>query len=230
MTGLPARVLEARDVVSRSGQTPALRGATVAVDRGEILAVMGPSGSGKSTLLHCLAGILVPDSGEVVVRRHAHRHDGRDGAQHAAARPVRVRLPVRPAGPGADRRGERRAAAAARRRSPGSGARRGPAHGSHGWISTGSSDAAPASCPAARPNGWRWPVVSSPARGCCSPTSRPGALDSLTGEQVMDLLVGRRPRAGHDRRPGHPRASRRRLRRPRDHRPRRPGHRHCPGR
>src|SRR4051812_16757455 len=26
---------------------------------------MGPSGSGKSTLLHCLAGILVPDSGEV---------------------------------------------------------------------------------------------------------------------------------------------------------------------
>ncbi len=26
---------------------------------------MGPSGSGKSTLLHCLAGILVPDAGEV---------------------------------------------------------------------------------------------------------------------------------------------------------------------
>ena len=26
---------------------------------------MGPSGSGKSTLLHCLAGILVPDEGEV---------------------------------------------------------------------------------------------------------------------------------------------------------------------
>ncbi len=33
---------------------------------GEILAVMGPSGSGKSTLLHCLAGILVPDSGQVL--------------------------------------------------------------------------------------------------------------------------------------------------------------------
>ena len=34
---------------------------------GEILAMMGPSGSGKSTLLHCLAGILVPDSGEIHV-------------------------------------------------------------------------------------------------------------------------------------------------------------------
>jgi putative ABC transport system ATP-binding protein len=57
--------VEARDVRFSFGSTPALRGATVAVAPGEILAVMGPSGSGKSTLLHCLAGILVPDGGEV---------------------------------------------------------------------------------------------------------------------------------------------------------------------
>ncbi|GAB4106977.1 ABC transporter ATP-binding protein [Micromonospora taraxaci] len=59
-------VIEARTVEFSFGQTPALRGASVAVEAGEILAVMGPSGSGKSTLLHCLAGILVPDAGEIL--------------------------------------------------------------------------------------------------------------------------------------------------------------------
>jgi putative ABC transport system ATP-binding protein len=58
-------LIEGREVELRFGPTPALRGASVAVRSGEILAVMGPSGSGKSTLLHCLAGILVPDAGEI---------------------------------------------------------------------------------------------------------------------------------------------------------------------
>ena len=58
-------IIEARDVVLSFGETPALRGASLAAERGEILAIMGPSGSGKTTLLHCLAGILVPASGEI---------------------------------------------------------------------------------------------------------------------------------------------------------------------
>src|SRR6266550_6056988 len=58
-------VIEARDLHLSFGSTPALRGASLGVRPGEIVAVMGPSGSGKSTLLHCLAGILVPDEGEV---------------------------------------------------------------------------------------------------------------------------------------------------------------------
>jgi putative ABC transport system ATP-binding protein len=63
--GTRGTLIEARDITKSFGQTPALRGASVAVAQGEILAVMGPSGSGKSTLLHCLAGIFPPDSGEV---------------------------------------------------------------------------------------------------------------------------------------------------------------------
>jgi len=60
-----AKLIEARDLFLSFGETPALRGATLGVRPGEVVAVMGPSGSGKSTLLHCLAGILVPDAGEV---------------------------------------------------------------------------------------------------------------------------------------------------------------------
>jgi ABC-type multidrug transport system ATPase subunit len=54
------KIIEARNLAKSFGETPALRGASLRVSPGEIVAVMGPSGSGKSTLLHCLAGILVP--------------------------------------------------------------------------------------------------------------------------------------------------------------------------
>jgi putative ABC transport system ATP-binding protein len=63
--GAGGSLIEARDLELSFGATPALRGASLAADAGEMLAVMGPSGSGKSTLLHCLAGILRPSAGEV---------------------------------------------------------------------------------------------------------------------------------------------------------------------
>ncbi|MFJ9039330.1 ABC transporter ATP-binding protein [Streptomyces sp. NPDC102406] len=64
-------LLTARDLHKAYGPTPALDGAAFTIHPGEIVAVMGPSGSGKSTLLHCLAGIVTPDSGTIT-------YDGRD--------------------------------------------------------------------------------------------------------------------------------------------------------
>jgi putative ABC transport system ATP-binding protein len=88
MTGgspvIGGHLVEARDVHLSFGPTQALRGATLSADAGEIVAVMGPSGSGKSTLLHCLAGILVPDAGEV--RFDEDRIDTLDEGRRSALR------------------------------------------------------------------------------------------------------------------------------------------------
>jgi putative ABC transport system ATP-binding protein len=58
-------LLIAEDLHKSYGQTTALAGADLAVHAGEIVSLMGPSGSGKSTLLHCAAGLTVPDTGRV---------------------------------------------------------------------------------------------------------------------------------------------------------------------
>ncbi len=64
-------VVEGRELTKVYGagdaEVRALDGVSVAFPRGQFTAVMGPSGSGKSTMMHCLAGLDVPTSGDVLI-------------------------------------------------------------------------------------------------------------------------------------------------------------------
>ena len=62
-----SQILVGDDLHKSFGLTQALRGASIVLDEGEIVAVMGPSGSGKSTLMNLLGCLDTPTSGSVVI-------------------------------------------------------------------------------------------------------------------------------------------------------------------
>ncbi|QYO66590.1 ABC transporter ATP-binding protein [Leptolyngbya sp. 7M] len=83
-----AAILQTEDLTKsyRIGKidVPALRGVSLAVERGEFVAIMGPSGCGKSTLLHLLGGLLSPTSGSIVI-------DGEDISKLSDAKRTEIR-------------------------------------------------------------------------------------------------------------------------------------------
>ncbi len=59
--------LELKDITKRFPGVLANDGISIAVDRGEVLGLLGENGAGKSTLMNILAGLYRPDSGEVLI-------------------------------------------------------------------------------------------------------------------------------------------------------------------
>ena len=74
------------DIQKSFGGTKALKGVSLTVNRGEIVALLGENGAGKSTLIKVLGGIHSPDSGEVRVDGKRYTHvSGKASTRQAVA-------------------------------------------------------------------------------------------------------------------------------------------------
>ncbi|MCP4703709.1 MAG: amino acid ABC transporter ATP-binding protein [candidate division Zixibacteria bacterium] len=60
-------IIQVKDLVCKFGDTHALDGITLDIEKGEVVVIIGPSGSGKSTLLRCLNAIELQETGEVII-------------------------------------------------------------------------------------------------------------------------------------------------------------------
>jgi ABC-type polar amino acid transport system ATPase subunit len=69
--------IELKGVSKRFGDVAALEAIDLAVDKGEVVVLIGPSGSGKSTLLRCVNALEAPDAGEVLLAGEPVRADAK---------------------------------------------------------------------------------------------------------------------------------------------------------
>ena len=100
-----------KSYLSAASRLLVLREVDLEIEAGEFVVAAGPSGSGKSTLLNLIGGLDRPDSGTVRIEGvDLGRHDDRC-PRAAQEREARLRVPVVPPHPGADRDGERGMAA-----------------------------------------------------------------------------------------------------------------------
>ena len=64
-------ILNAQSITTQFGANPLFRDISLTVEDGARIGLIGPNGAGKSTLLAVMAGRVMPDSGELAVRKLA---------------------------------------------------------------------------------------------------------------------------------------------------------------
>ena len=67
MDDAPGKGLQVSGLRKSYRNRPVIRDVGLRLDRGEVVALLGPNGSGKTTCFYCVAGLVAPDSGHVVI-------------------------------------------------------------------------------------------------------------------------------------------------------------------
>ena len=93
----PQPILQTRDLVKSYGRVVALDHCEFDLYPGEVLGVIGDNGAGKSTLIKCLAGAVIPDSGEILLDGQAVNFQTPNDAKAAGIETVYQTLAVCPA-------------------------------------------------------------------------------------------------------------------------------------
>ncbi|MGZ3215294.1 LPS export ABC transporter ATP-binding protein [Paracoccus sp. T5] len=75
--------LDVRGLRKSYRNRPVIRDVSVDLRRGEVVALLGPNGSGKTTCFYCIAGLVTPDAGQVLI-------DGRDATRLPMFRRARM--------------------------------------------------------------------------------------------------------------------------------------------
>ena len=83
-------MLQAKDIKKQFGENGVLRGVSLTVSRGEVVAIIGRSGSGKSTLLRCLNHLETIDSGEIAIDGQVMAFTAEGKAQYADPKALRA--------------------------------------------------------------------------------------------------------------------------------------------
>src|SRR4030067_121277 len=60
--------IQVENFIKNYGESPAVRGISFSVEKGELIGLIGPDGAGKTTLLRAICTLLLPDEGRIAVK------------------------------------------------------------------------------------------------------------------------------------------------------------------